>query len=123
MTKNTQKWIDALRSGKYKQTSSHLSLDGKFCCLGVACEVAIANGVKLKVREITECFGQYKTYDRKGSFPPLPVLRWLGFKTGFKKGRKVREFAQALAVLNDYKGKSFKAIAKVIAEAPEELFA
>jgi hypothetical protein len=118
MTKNTQKWINALRSGKYKKTTHHLSHNGKFCCLGVACEVAIANGVKLKVRD-TKRFGQSRTYNGLRNFPPLSVIKWLGFK----KGKKVREFEQALATLNDYKGKSFKAIADVIAEASEELFA
>lgn len=36
-----QKWIDALRSGKYTQCKSELaSLTGGYCCLGVACIVA-----------------------------------------------------------------------------------
>lgn len=32
-------WVDALRSGKYKQGKSFLSYDKKFCCLGVLCDV------------------------------------------------------------------------------------
>lgn len=36
---NAQKWVDALRSGKYQQGAGCLSAEGKFCCLGVACEV------------------------------------------------------------------------------------
>lgn len=35
------KWIDALRSGKYKQARGTLTKDYRtFCCLGVACEVS-----------------------------------------------------------------------------------
>lgn len=35
------KWVEALRSGKYKQCTSELSDEyGRFCCLGVACIVA-----------------------------------------------------------------------------------
>lgn len=36
-----QKWIDALRSGEYEQ--GHRALkdsDGRYCCLGVLCDVA-----------------------------------------------------------------------------------
>ena len=36
-----QKWLDALRNGKYKQGESYLrNRDNKYCCLGVLCEVA-----------------------------------------------------------------------------------
>lgn len=42
-------WIDALRSGKYKQGKGYLNKENKeFCCLGVACENAIENGLDLK---------------------------------------------------------------------------
>ena len=35
-----QEWIDALRSGKYKQTDSVLhDGHGAFCCLGVLCDI------------------------------------------------------------------------------------
>lgn len=40
-----RKWIEALRSGKYKQGKSRLRTDGnddskpEFCCIGVACEI------------------------------------------------------------------------------------
>lgn len=33
--KDAMKWINALRSGKYKQTKGALCRDGAFCCLGV----------------------------------------------------------------------------------------
>lgn len=32
-------WTDALRSGKYEQGQDYLCRDGKFCCLGVLCEI------------------------------------------------------------------------------------
>lgn len=37
---NMAKWIVALRSGKYEQGHRRLHRDGKFCCLGVACDVS-----------------------------------------------------------------------------------
>jgi hypothetical protein len=35
-----QKWINALRSGEYKQTRQSLHDDKGYCCLGVLCDVA-----------------------------------------------------------------------------------
>lgn len=37
------KWIVALRSGKYKQTKYKLQDENGFCCLGVACKEIINN--------------------------------------------------------------------------------
>jgi hypothetical protein len=34
------RWIAALRSGKYKQGQYHLHSGDEYCCLGVLCEVA-----------------------------------------------------------------------------------
>jgi hypothetical protein len=40
MTPETfDKWTAALRSGKYKQGKNALQANGRFCCLGVLCEV------------------------------------------------------------------------------------
>ena len=37
------KWVAALRSGKYVQGTGNLQSGGRYCCLGVLCDVA---GVK-----------------------------------------------------------------------------
>lgn len=34
------KWVEALRSGGYKQGFGQLKRDDAFCCLGVLCDVA-----------------------------------------------------------------------------------
>lgn len=34
-----KKWIEALRSGKYKQDKYQLQTSKGFCCLGVACDL------------------------------------------------------------------------------------
>lgn len=39
MTEIQQKWLDALRSGKYKQGRLRLRRGDEFCCLGVACDI------------------------------------------------------------------------------------
>jgi hypothetical protein len=35
-----RKWVEALRSGNYEQAKFNLQLNGKFCCLGVLCEIS-----------------------------------------------------------------------------------
>ncbi len=42
------KWIEALRSGKYKQGKGCLKNGDKYCCLGVA---AIVAGYKIRKRD------------------------------------------------------------------------
>ena len=36
-----KKWIEALRSGRFKQGKNALKTNDKHCCLGVLCEVVI----------------------------------------------------------------------------------
>lgn len=42
--RNRKKWIQALRSGKFKQGMNYLEKNGKHCCLGVACRVIQPKG-------------------------------------------------------------------------------
>jgi len=39
-----EKWVEALRSGKYEQGQSALKRDGRFCCLGVLCDIIDPSG-------------------------------------------------------------------------------
>lgn len=39
--KQAQKWIDALRSGEYKQGKGTLQNKLGYCCLGVLCKISI----------------------------------------------------------------------------------
>lgn len=45
-----QKWVEALRSKKYKQGHSYLYSNGNYCCLGVA--GSICKVEKLKMRNM-----------------------------------------------------------------------
>lgn len=47
-------WVEALESGKYKRTTSFLKNDNKYCCLGVACKVAIDMGENIETKEIDD---------------------------------------------------------------------
>lgn len=51
------KWVAALRSGNYKQTTGMLNRNNEsFCCLGVLCEIAIKDGVELEKHNIFGCY-------------------------------------------------------------------
>lgn len=75
---NIRKWVNALRSGEFKQATDLLArnVNGElnFCCLGVACETALTNGVEMTV----EVDDFSKTYDHHGSLLPHAVIEWLG---------------------------------------------
>lgn len=49
--KNTQTWVNALRSGEFKQAQSALCKGDSYCCLGVASEIQ-----KIPKEGIAYCF-------------------------------------------------------------------
>lgn len=77
-----QLWVDALRSGKYKQGRHALAyeLDNQkfFCCLGVACEVAIENGLEIEVTRQGESCRTCIFYDLSEGLLPTRVQKWFG---------------------------------------------
>lgn len=87
---NMRKWVTALRSGNYAQGVGRLEYqeDGKslYCCLGVACRVAIADGVVLPERASSDdpvvgILYLHSALDDDswtGSSLPIPVIKWLG---------------------------------------------
>ena len=95
-----EKWVAALRSGKYQQGAGYLRRDDKFCCLGVLCDV-------LGKRWYTEVDGSWSV--RRGGVVnsgvlPYPLREELKIEYGAMNG---------LAKMND-RGKSFKVIANWI---------
>jgi hypothetical protein len=46
-----KKWVEALRSGSYKQAQYGLQRDGGFCCLGVLCDIYDNTGWKEQTRD------------------------------------------------------------------------
>lgn len=83
---NIRKWVEALESGDYRQGYNMLrDPRGAYCCLGVACEVAIANGVNIVGKpgafnvlqqEATYVYGGNEGWT--SSALPDPVRDWLG---------------------------------------------
>lgn len=105
--------IAALRSGKYKQTTSKLrDSDGAFCCLGVACEISRLskwNNIEIQGN------GNNFVYLDEDAVMPQKVREYYGFldHTGAFQSRDGIFHEYGLAAFNDM-GRSFKEIAKQI---------
>ncbi len=70
----TRKLIAALRSGEHKQVNGQLEhIDGRRCCLGVACRVAIADGVPITL----DRDHKHVSFDESEDLLPPAVQRWL----------------------------------------------
>ena len=110
MNAAAKKWVKALRSGKYKQTTSRLKDKTGYCCLGVACELAVKAGV-------------IKKFEPGNSFLPVQVRNWLGLSSRRGAYRDGDYFNRnnSLDQLNDYRN-SFKYIARLIERQPKGLF-
>lgn len=109
-----KKWIKALESGKYKQTTGKLKGKQGYCCLGVLCDLhAKETGKKW------EPTGSYNAPEYLGETGRLPftVCKWAGIDddTGSYIDKKT-EKASSLVKKNDGKKCNFKAIAKIIKE-------
>lgn len=114
------KWVAALRSNKYKQTTGILSDgEGSFCCLGVLCDIAVTEGI---IAEGRTRFGDkvYYTDDTTESSAYLvpAVQEWAGItETGTIPYNSEKPVGYpTLADLNDRAGYSFEEIANVIEE-------
>jgi hypothetical protein len=71
-----QQWTAALRSGEYEQGTGALNKDGKYCCLGVLCDLFDrANPGEL---EVTERSSGAIAYNGDSSLPSATVLNWAG---------------------------------------------
>lgn len=103
------KWIEALESGKYRQTTGRLynQHSGSFCCLGLLCELTEA--------------GEWNEYEYNMSDFHIPVVslpQLIEWNVNLEYSREHlinSRFEAVLAKLND-SGKSFKEIAQYIRE-------
>lgn len=76
---NIRKWVAALRSGEYEQGTGFLNKNGKYCCLGVACDLAVKDGVGIEVSACTESHREGVTlYGGFHGYMPAAVDEWLG---------------------------------------------
>ena len=75
-------WLDALRSGEYKQGQLALRTDDKFCCLGVLCDLHHKNSdAELNWEYCGDNSRRMycpKTYAGDDAFLPKIVMDWAG---------------------------------------------
>ena len=90
-------WTEALRSGEYEQETSQLCFDGRYCCLGVLCELAIKAGLDI-AKEIS---GSEVYYDGESAILPDAVKEWAGLEFGNPRVSLPELGVLSLAELND----------------------
>ena len=97
------RWVEALRSGDYKQTTNALRRGDSFCCLGVLCNLHAQDHPEIAAAQPTT--GRYMGAD---SEPPDEVVAWAGLESncGILDG-----YPLALTELNDDAGWNFVQIA------------
>lgn len=133
-----EKWVSALRSGEYSQTTGMLvEHDGDngdivgYCCLGVLCELAIKDGADVEYyapkrhfydddREDPYWVGA--AYDGADALLPASVMAWSGVRTndGGVNGQRGERGYISLSSMND-DGASFVELASFIEKHYEEL--
>lgn len=122
-----EQWLRALRSGEYEQGRRYLNNNGKFCCLGVLCDLAEKAGVVSSRLWVDGGPGREDTYsenlteyvangnDASVSVLPAAVKEWAGIDASnpdvvLTKGRWT-----PLAWVNDHNNElGFTGIADVI---------
>jgi hypothetical protein len=130
-TEFIQKWVDALRSGEYKQCTQQLGMDTpegtSYCCLGVATELAIKDGVPIR-RESVDNFNTivYTSNDLiETLMPPKSVKEHAGVDNwvvsvpaerllGYEEHEDGEIIDVEVSELNDDQGWSFSEIADVL---------
>lgn len=114
-----QKWIDALRSGRYSQTHYHLRDDVSYSALGIACDISRLGFWDRKwgkyvyrIDNITSDF-----------YLPIEVRDWLGLRSVMGRTNATMHDGQRETILllnNRYKW-SFDSIADIIEVEPSGL--
>lgn len=98
-------WVDALRSGDYKQTAGGLHDRDGFCCLGVACDVYVKETGLGEWKQDPDYFGAFLfehrgVVARESSVLPSEVARWYGL-ADMNPAIPLGGFKATLAHLND----------------------
>ena len=104
--RNRQEWVDALRSGKYRQGNGYLGrLSGERCCLGVACDL---HDVPTTPNEFILFYKFADGVESNGIIPDKYFAEWFGFP------KNNTALQRELCSLNDHSiyGQSFDHIAR-----------
>ena len=119
------KWLEALRSGDYRQGQNvlHQQFGGdkpQYCCLGVLCDIAVKDGVISAPEIVQGDQDGYHVYEYAGAEEVLPkaVREWAGISESnptFQDPDEDYTVKTSVADLNDG-GKTFTQLADLIEE-------
>lgn len=118
-----EKWLAALRSGKYKQARERLRDGGGFCCLAVLCDIAIKEGVSGEwalgatgetVFRWPAVADRYLTHHTEESLLPPHVRDWAGLQSDNPRLKMDDYGHDTLSAMNDDHRLSFAEIADLI---------
>lgn len=119
MNANAKAWVEDLRTTTAKQGSNYLrNGDDSFCCLGRACELAVAAGVIPSPKLNPEKFYMYGV---DGGFLPHTVRKWLGLSDS-SGGYEIDGVQNNLTRDNDTRKLTFSQISDIIECEPEGMF-
>lgn len=112
-----QRWLEALRSGEYKQTTENLQNSDGFCCLGVLCDLHAKERGMNWVRRTDgyELYGETQIL-------PLSVQEWAGLDNDigglvdfeYERDGVMYVTSESLPEINDSWNKNFNEIADLI---------
>jgi hypothetical protein len=125
-----EKWIAELLSGKYQQGTGKLrgGNDDRYCCLGVLCEIAAAEGIAKRSKHPfhdryyygdNPDTGDSDTKHNHSTVLPEAVKEWAGMKDDCGKYGEPGSYGY-LTSHND-SGMSFKQIAEIIEKNIDKL--
>lgn len=114
-----ERWVEALRSGKYEQGTGSLTTgSGRYCCLGVLCDLAVADGAiePPTLVEGVEGRGDVMAYRAETEHLPRLVQLWAGLEQHSPEVLVDPDEGswQELVELNDNTGLNFHEIADLI---------
>lgn len=111
-----QDWVKALESGEYEQGHGYLNNHGKYCCLGVLCDLAEKAGVVKTDNSGNKGKVWYEAvsdpYDENTLVLPDAVMEWAGLDSK-NPIVQVDGESKSLADVND-DGEPFSVIARII---------
>lgn len=114
-----ERWIEALRSGQYKQgTGLMRNSQNEFCALGVLCDVYVRDGLGSWEKPTPDAthpdsWQMHAPYSVESEmFPPTAVARWAGFEDRMPF-LHTDDGPEPVYVLND-NGVSFELLADLI---------
>lgn len=103
-------WVEALRSGNYKQSTTFLKTDEGFCCLGVLCDLhskATGEG------SWKGTFYVLESGDYSDEILPDAVRKWAGLERHNPSVLYAVDLSDTVSELND-SGTTFSRIADLI---------